>query len=96
MSDEGVETSGNTNSSVEESVESTAGKGTSEESDIAKGLSSIISSVITLFDSRAQQTILSQHQLSSSIDRLTRGNPLFTVSIFNYSLCPIDKIINGL
>lgn len=56
-----------------ESVESSGGSGNkvTSESDIAKGLSSILSTVITDFDSRAQQTILSQHQLSSSIDRLT-------------------------
>ncbi|KAL8135459.1 uncharacterized protein LOC141724322 [Apium graveolens] len=75
MSDEAVESNsietGNNNSEAE-SVESSGcsvNKGTPE-SDLAKGLSSIISSVITDFDSRAQQTILSQHQLSSSIDRL--------------------------
>ncbi|CAL5187190.1 unnamed protein product [Lathyrus oleraceus] len=38
---------------------------------LAKGLSSILSSVIRDFDFRAQQTLMSQNHLSSSIDRLT-------------------------
>ncbi|CAJ2659287.1 uncharacterized protein LOC123898505 [Trifolium pratense] len=38
---------------------------------LAKGLSSILSSVIRDFDFRAQQTLISQNHLSSSIDRLT-------------------------
>ncbi|CAK8534781.1 unnamed protein product [Lathyrus sativus] len=38
---------------------------------LAKGLSSILSSVIRDFDFRAQQTLMSQDHLSSSIDRLT-------------------------
>lgn len=42
------------------------------DSDLAKGLSSIISTVIRDFDSRAEETIRSQVQLSFSIDRLTR------------------------
>lgn len=40
---------------------------------LAKGLSSILSSVIRDFDFRAQQTLMSQNHLSSSIDRLTGG-----------------------
>ncbi|KAK7243940.1 hypothetical protein RIF29_38754 [Crotalaria pallida] len=39
---------------------------------LAKGLSSILSTVIKDFDFRAQQTLNSQDQLSSAIDRLTR------------------------
>ncbi|XP_058752035.1 uncharacterized protein LOC131625155 [Vicia villosa] len=38
---------------------------------LAKGLSSVLSSVIRDFDFRAQQTLMSQNHLSSSIDRLT-------------------------
>ncbi|KAJ1430716.1 Snapin/Pallidin/Snn1 [Sesbania bispinosa] len=38
---------------------------------LAKGLSSMLSTVIRDFDSRAQQTLMSQHHLSSTIDRLT-------------------------
>ncbi|XP_012567926.1 uncharacterized protein [Cicer arietinum] len=38
---------------------------------LAKGLSSILSTVIRDFDFRAQQTLMSQNHLSSSIDRLT-------------------------
>lgn len=75
------EDSGNNNSNsidvnVEpDSNESTGGSGNNRtsESDLGKGVSSIISTLITDFDSRAQQTILSQDQLSFSIDRLTGG-----------------------
>ncbi|KAL2331123.1 hypothetical protein Fmac_018704 [Flemingia macrophylla] len=38
---------------------------------LAKGLSSMLSSVICDFDFRAQQTLKSQDHLSSAIDRLT-------------------------
>ncbi|KAG4399116.1 hypothetical protein GLYMA_08G173000v4 [Glycine max] len=38
---------------------------------LAKGLSSMLSSVINDFDFRAQQTLQSQNHLSSAIDRLT-------------------------
>jgi len=40
---------------------------------VAKGISSTLGTVISDFDSRAQATLTSQDQLSSSIDRLTRG-----------------------
>ncbi|KAE9585069.1 putative snapin/Pallidin/Snn1 [Lupinus albus] len=39
---------------------------------LAKGLSSLLSTVIKEFDVRAQQTLNSQDQLTSAIDRLTR------------------------
>ncbi|XP_061344621.1 uncharacterized protein LOC133290538 [Gastrolobium bilobum] len=39
---------------------------------LAKGLSSILSTVIRDFDCRAQETLRSQDHLSSAIDRLTR------------------------
>lgn len=53
-------------------TENAAGDSLSKSSDVlAKGLSSILSSVITDFDFRAQQTLISQNHLSSSIDRLT-------------------------
>ncbi|KAK2971973.1 hypothetical protein RJ640_004993, partial [Escallonia rubra] len=42
------------------------------ESSLAKGLSSIITSVMKDFDSKAEDTVRSQDQLSFSIDRLTR------------------------
>ena len=51
-----------------------SGDNSVSESDLAKGLASIISTVITDFDSRAEETIRSQNQLSFSIDRLTGGN----------------------
>ena len=55
-------------------TDSAAGDSLSKSSDVlAKGLSSILSSVITDFDFRAQQTLISQNHLSSSIDRLTGG-----------------------
>ncbi|XP_030476223.1 uncharacterized protein LOC115693383 [Syzygium oleosum] len=38
---------------------------------VARGISSVLVSVIKDFDSRAQDTLKSQDQLSSSIDRLT-------------------------
>ncbi|RDX68963.1 hypothetical protein CR513_51978 [Mucuna pruriens] len=38
---------------------------------LAKGLSSMLSTVISDFDCRAQQTLKSQEHLASSIDRLT-------------------------
>ncbi|GLT55303.1 hypothetical protein SLA2020_284400 [Shorea laevis] len=40
---------------------------------VAKGLSSTLATVIRDFDSRAQNTLRSQDQLSFAIDRLTRG-----------------------
>ena len=40
---------------------------------LARGLSSMLSSVIKDFDFRARETLSSQDQLSSAIDRLTRG-----------------------
>ena len=40
---------------------------------LARGLSSILSTVMSDFDSEAQDTILSQHHLSSALDRLTGG-----------------------
>ncbi|KAF3441152.1 hypothetical protein FNV43_RR15063 [Rhamnella rubrinervis] len=39
---------------------------------LAKGLSSILATVIRDFDSKAQDTLGSQDQLSSALDRLTR------------------------
>ncbi|KAK3033100.1 hypothetical protein RJ639_036459, partial [Escallonia herrerae] len=45
---------------------------TVSESSLAKGLSSIITSVIKDFDSKAEDTVRSQDQLSFAIDRLTR------------------------
>ncbi|CAK9157784.1 unnamed protein product [Ilex paraguariensis] len=42
------------------------------ESSLANGLSSVISSIIRDFDSRAEATVRSQDQLSYAIDRLTR------------------------
>lgn len=42
-------------------------------SSMAKGLSSIISSVLRDFDSQAQDTVRSQDHLSFALDRLTRG-----------------------
>ncbi|KAK7819889.1 hypothetical protein CFP56_039459 [Quercus suber] len=39
---------------------------------VAKGISSTLGTVISDFDSRAQATLTSQDQLSSSIDRLTK------------------------
>lgn len=42
-------------------------------SSMAKGLSSIISSVLRDFDSQAQDTVRSQNHLSFALDRLTRG-----------------------
>ncbi|XP_062090478.1 uncharacterized protein LOC133796824 [Humulus lupulus] len=38
---------------------------------LARGLSSILSTTISDFDSKAQDTLTSQHHLSSAIDRLT-------------------------
>ncbi|PKI47675.1 uncharacterized protein LOC116195417 [Punica granatum] len=46
--------------------------GKSSRDALAKGISSLLSSVIKDFDSRAQDTLRSQDQLSSSIDRLTQ------------------------
>ena len=45
----------------------------SQSESIAKGLSSTLTTVISDFDSRAQDTLKSQDHLSSAIDRLTRG-----------------------
>ncbi|GAV74884.1 hypothetical protein CFOL_v3_18364, partial [Cephalotus follicularis] len=39
---------------------------------LAKGLSTMLTNVIKDFDSKAEDTLKSQHQLSLSIDRLTR------------------------
>ncbi|XP_050370364.1 uncharacterized protein LOC126788417 [Argentina anserina] len=39
---------------------------------LAKGLSSTLVTIIKDFDSKAQQTFSSQHQLSEALDRLTR------------------------
>ena len=65
-------------------TDNTAGDSLSKSSDVlAKGLSSILSSVITDFDFRAQQTLISQNHLSSSIDRLTGG--IFFL-LFSFSL----------
>ncbi|GMY33401.1 SNARE-associated-like protein [Fagus crenata] len=44
----------------------------SQSESIAKGLSSTLTTVISDFDSRAQDTLKSQDHLSSAIDRLTR------------------------
>lgn len=62
---------------------------------LAKGLSSILSTVIRDFDFRAQQTLMSQNHLSSSIDRLTGG--IFCILIFSsvtncITLCVISKL----
>ncbi|KAL2467022.1 Biogenesis of lysosome-related organelles complex 1 subunit 7 [Abeliophyllum distichum] len=46
---------------------------TSSNSSVAKGLSSMISSIITDFDSKAEATSHSQEQLAFSLDRLTGG-----------------------
>lgn len=46
---------------------------TSSNSSVAKGLSSLISSTITDFDSTAEATSRSQEQLAFSLDRLTGG-----------------------
>lgn len=51
----------------------------STSSQMAKGLSSTISTIIRDFDTQAQHTSRSQHQLSSAIDRLTNGNRSYTV-----------------
>lgn len=40
---------------------------------LANGLSSILSTVILDFDSKAQDTLRSQNHLSSALDRLTGG-----------------------
>lgn len=40
---------------------------------LAKGLSSMLTTVIRDFDSKAQDTLGSQDQLSSALERLTRG-----------------------
>lgn len=53
---------------------------------LAKGISSLLSSVIKDFDSRAQDTLRSQDQLNSSIDRLTQRNNLLTPWSSNSSL----------
>ena len=39
-----------------------------------KGLSSLLTTIIRDFDYRAEETLKSQDQLSSAIDRLTRGH----------------------
>lgn len=51
---------------------------------LAKGLSSMLSSVISDFDFRAQQTLQSQNHLSSVIDRLTGGFS-FGFSVFFFT-----------
>lgn len=45
---------------------------------LAKGISSLLSSIIKDFDSRAQDTLRSQDLLNSSIDRLTQRHNLWT------------------
>lgn len=45
---------------------------------VAKGLSSMLSNIIRDFDSKADDTLKSQSQLSSSLDRLTSGRIIFT------------------
>lgn len=56
------------------SEEEDAGDPLAKSSDLlAKGLSSMLSTIIRDFDFRAQQTLMSQNHLSSSIDRLTGG-----------------------
>lgn len=50
---------------------------------VARGLSSTLATVIQDFDSRAQDTLRSQDQLSSALDRLTRGFWLF-ISFFTF------------
>lgn len=46
----------------------------SSNSSVAEGLSSLLSSVMTTFESRAEATTRSQDQLASALDRLTGGN----------------------
>lgn len=66
-------------------VESTISESTSNSSAVAEGLYSLISSVITDFDSAAQATSRSQDHLSSSLDRLTAGSPyLLSFHFFFY------------
>uniref|UniRef100_A0A5B7BBL8 Biogenesis of lysosome-related organelles complex 1 subunit 7 n=1 Tax=Davidia involucrata TaxID=16924 RepID=A0A5B7BBL8_DAVIN len=55
-----------TTSSIDDSIND------SSDSSLARGLSSILSSVIRDFDSRAEDTFRSQDQLSFNIDRLIR------------------------
>ncbi|XP_057458141.1 uncharacterized protein LOC130748909 [Lotus japonicus] len=60
------------NSGENASDADTAGDHLAKSADVlAKGLSSMLSTIISDFDSRAQHTLNSQHHLSSSIDRLT-------------------------
>lgn len=73
-------TSDTTNELPEETTTSATDGGDSKNDNIAstssslgKGLSYTISTIIRDFDSQAQQTSRSKDQLSSSIDRLTRG-----------------------
>lgn len=46
----------------------------SSNSAVAEGLSSLISSIMTTFDSRAEATARSQDQLAFALDRLTGGS----------------------
>jgi len=55
---------------------------------LARGLSSMLSSVITDFDCRANQTLRSQDHLSSVLDRLTGGLSLF-LHLFLTTLCQV-------
>ncbi|KAK8469351.1 hypothetical protein PHAVU_005G056000 [Phaseolus vulgaris] len=48
---------------------------------LARGLSSMLSAVITDFDCRAHQTLRSQDHLSSVLDRLTGGDSDFSITI---------------
>ncbi|KAG2372435.1 uncharacterized protein HKW66_Vig0206960 [Vigna angularis] len=61
---------------------------------LARGLSSMLSSVITDFDCRANQTLRSQDHLSSVLDRLTGGGssvPTESYSLLANSLVPDPK-----
>ncbi|KAL6543498.1 hypothetical protein OROHE_010120 [Orobanche hederae] len=68
--------------------------GTSNSS-VAEGLYSLISSVMTSFNSRADATASSQDQLAFALDRLTRGGiPLFLIILPGSSLCcELDKLL---
>lgn len=59
----------------------------SSNSAMADGLSRLISSVMTAFDSRAEATGRSQDQLAFALDRLT-GGVLLKISVLN---CSIDE-----
>lgn len=49
-------------------------------SEVAKGLSTMLSSVIRDFDSRAEDTIRSQDQLCFALNRLNRGSHLYALA----------------